>query len=123
MKRYESTEDYLEKILQLSDIKEEVHAVDIAREMSFSKPSVSEAMGKLKDQGYIEIGQKGAITLTPSGEEIAKKTLEKHVILTQMLLALGVDEETASDDACRMEHDISDKTWELIKKHYEQMNK
>lgn len=123
MKRYESTEDYLEKILQLSDIKEEVHAVDIAREMSFSKPSVSEAMGKLKDQGYIEIGLKGAITLTPSGEEIAKKTLEKHVILTQMLLALGVDEETASDDACRMEHDISDKTWELIKKHYEQMEK
>ncbi len=123
MKRYESTEDYLEKILQLSDIKEEVHAVDIAREMSFSKPSVSEAMGKLKDQGYIEIGQKGAITLTPSGEEIAKKTLEKHVILTQMLLALGVDEQTASDDACRMEHDISDKTWELIKKHYEQNKK
>ena len=123
MKRYESTEDYLEKILQLSDIKEEVHAVDIAREMSFAKPSVSEAMGKLKDQGYIEIGPKGAITLTPSGEEIAKKTLEKHVILTQMLLALGVDEETASDDACRTEHDISDKTWELIKKHYEQMKK
>ena len=123
MKRYESTEDYLEKILQLSDIKEEVHAVDIAREMSFSKPSVSEAMGKLKDQGYIEINPKGAITLTASGEEIAKKTLEKHVILTQMLLALGVDEETASDDACRMEHDISDKTWELIKKHYEQNKK
>ena len=123
MKRYESTEDYLEKILQLSDIKEEVHAVDIAREMSFSKPSVSEAMGKLKDQGYIEISSKGAISLTPSGEEIAKKTLEKHVILTQMLLALGVDEETASDDACRMEHDISDKTWELIKKHYEQNKK
>ena len=123
MKRYESTEDYLEKILQLSDIKEEVHAVDIAREMSFSKPSVSEAMGKLKDQGYIEINPKGAITLTTSGEEIAKKTLEKHIILTQMLLALGVDEETASDDACRMEHDISDKTWELIKKHYEQNKK
>ncbi len=123
MKRYESTEDYLEKILQLSDIKEEVHAVDIAREMSFSKPSVSEAMGKLKDQGYIEINPKGAITLTASGEEIAKKTLEKHVILTQMLLALGVDEETAADDACRMEHDISDKTWELIKKHYEQNKK
>lgn len=123
MKRFESTEDYLEKILQLSEIKEEVHAVDIAREMSFSKPSVSEAMGKLKDQGYIEIGSKGAIRLTPNGEEIAKKTLEKHVILTQMLLALGVDEETASDDACRMEHDISDKTWELIKKHYEQMKK
>ena len=123
MKRFESTEDYLEKILQLSEIKEEVHAVDIAREMSFAKASVSEAMNKLKDQGYIEVGQKGMITLTPSGLEIAKKTLEKHLILTKMLMALGVDEKTAMEDACRMEHDISDKTWELIKKHAEQMNK
>ena len=123
MKRFESTEDYLEKILQLSEIKEEVHAVDIAREMSFAKASVSEAMNKLKDQGYIEVGPKGVITLTPSGLEIAQKTLEKHVILTRMLMALGVDEKTAMEDACRMEHDISDKTWELIKKHAEQMNK
>ena len=122
MKRFESTEDYLEKILQISEIKE-VHAVDIAREMSFAKASVSEAMAKLKDQGYIEIGPKGVITLTPSGEEIARKTLEKHVILTRMLMALGVDEKTAMEDACRMEHDISDKTWELIKKHADQMNK
>ena len=123
MKRFESTEDYLEKILQLSEIKEEVHAVDIAREMSFAKASVSEAMNKLKDQGYIEVGPKGVITLTPSGLEIAQKTLEKHVILTRMLMALGVDEKTAMEDACRMEHDISDKTWELIKKHAEQMKK
>ena len=123
MKRYESTEDYLEKILQISEVKEEVHAVDIAREMSFAKASVSEAMNKLREQGYIEVGPKGAITLTPSGEEIAKKTLEKHVILTKMLMALGVDEETAMEDACRMEHDISDKTWELIKKHADEMAK
>ena len=118
MKRLESQEDYLEKILQISYKKENVHAIDIAREMSFSKPSVSVAMNKLKDQGYIEINDKGEITLTPSGLAIAEKTLEKHTILTEMLVYLGVDEETAREDACKMEHDISDKTWEAIKGHF-----
>ena len=117
MKRLESQEDYLEKILQISQEKEAVHAIDIAREMSFSKPSVSVAMNKLKEAGYISINPKGEITLTESGLAIAEKTLEKHVILTRMLLYLGVDEETAKEDACKMEHDISDKTWEAIKKH------
>lgn len=117
MKRLESQEDYLEKILQISQKKETVHAIDIAREMSFSKPSVSVAMNKLKEQGYIEINEKGDISLTPSGLAIAEKTLEKHIILTKMLLYLGVDEKTAMEDACKMEHDISDKTWEAIKKH------
>ena len=120
MKRLESQEDYLEKILQISQKKESVHAIDIAREMSFSKPSVSVAMNKLKELGYIEINDKGDITLTESGKEIAQKTLEKHVVLTKMLMYLGVDEETASEDACRMEHDISDKTWVLIKKHWDE---
>lgn len=123
MKRLESQEDYLEKILQISQKKEKVHAIDIAREMSFSKPSVSIAMNKLKEQGYIEINEKGEISLTPSGLVIAEKTLEKHVILTNMLISLGVDEETAREDACRMEHDISDKTWKVIKKHAEFMKK
>ena len=90
MKRFESTEDYLQKILQLSEVKEEVHAVDIAREMSFAKASVSEAMTKLKEQGYIEVGSKGAISLTQTGLEIAQKTLEKHLILTKMLMTIGV---------------------------------
>lgn len=117
MKRLESQEDYLEKILQISQIKETVHAIDIAREMSFSKPSVSVAMNKLKEAGYININSKGDITLTESGLAIAEKTLEKHVILTRMLIYLGVDEKTAKEDACKMEHDISDKTWEAIKKH------
>ena len=117
MKRLESQEDYLEKILQISQKKETVHAIDIAREMSFSKPSVSVAMNKLKEQGYIEINDKGDITLTESGRIITEKTLEKHIILTKMLLYLGVDEKTAMEDACKMEHDISDKTWEAIKKH------
>ena len=118
MKRLESQEDYLEKILQISKEKDNVHAIDIARGLSFSKPSVSVAMNKLKDQGYIEINDKGEIILTPSGLLIAEKTLEKHTILTEMLVYLGVDEETAREDACKMEHDISDKTWAAIKSHF-----
>ena len=120
MKRLESQEDYLEKILQISKEKDNVHAIDIARGLSFSKPSVSVAMNKLKEQGYIEINDKGEITLTPSGLAIAEKTLEKHTILTEMLVYLGVDEETAKEDACKMEHDISDKTWAAIKKHFKE---
>ena len=120
MKRLESQEDYLEKILQISQAKGNVHAIDIAREMSFSKPSVSIAMNKLKSLGYIKINDKGDISLTESGKEIAEKTLEKHIILTKMLMYLGVDEKTAMEDACRMEHDISDETWEAIKKHWDE---
>ena len=119
MKRLESQEDYLEKILQISKEKDNVHAIDVARGLSFSKPSVSVAMNKLKDQGYIEINNKGEITLTHSGLLIAEKTLEKHTIITKLLVSLGVDEETAMEDACKMEHDISDKTWEAIKRAYE----
>ena len=117
MKRLESQEDYLEKILQISKVKESVHAIDIAREMSFSKPSVSVAMNKLKELGYINISEKGEITLTPDGLTIAEKTLEKHETITELLIHLGVSEKTAKEDACRMEHDISDKTWDAIKNH------
>lgn len=123
MKRLESQEDYLERILQISQRKESVHAIDIAREMNFSKPSVSIAMNKLKEAGYIEINDKGDITLTDSGREIAEKTLEKHVVLTNMLLYLGVDEKTAKEDACRMEHDISDETWAAVKRYCEKNKK
>ena len=117
MKRLESQEDYLEKILQISQKKDSVHAIDIAREMSFSKPSVSVAMNKLKEQGYIVVNDKDEISLTESGRLIAEKTLEKHIILTNMLISLGVPEDIAKEDACRMEHDISDKSWEAIKRH------
>lgn len=123
MKRLESQEDYLEKILQISKVKENVHAIDIAREMNFSKPSVSVAMAKLKEEGHIEINEKGEISLTSSGREIAEKTLEKHEILTKMLSFLGVDEKVAMKDACRMEHDISDETWKAIKKHFDEMKR
>ena len=123
MKRLESREDYLERILQISQKKEKVHAIDIAREMNFSKPSVSVAMNKLREAGFIEINEKDEIFLTDEGRKIAEKTLEKHIILTNMLVYLGVDKETAAEDACRMEHDISDKTWDAIKKHSEFLNK
>ena len=123
MKRLESQEDYLEAILQISKEKESVHAIDVARELSFSKPSVSVAMNKLKEAGYIVTNNKDEISLTPSGLVIAEKTLEKHIILTKMLVSLGVDEETAKGDACRMEHDISDKSWEAIKKHAKYLDK
>ncbi|MGM9873700.1 MAG: metal-dependent transcriptional regulator [Bacilli bacterium] len=119
MKRLESQEDYLEKILQLSQEKEVVHAIDIAKAMSFSKPSVSVAMNKLKENGYITINEKGDIFLTDIGLSIAQKTLEKHMTLTNMLIMLGVSEEVAKVDACRMEHDISDETWIAIKKHFD----
>lgn len=122
MKRLESQEDYLEAILQLSKEKENVHAVDIARSLSFSKPSVSAAMNKLKELGYIEINKKGEITLTSKGLVIAEKTLEKHEMLTEFLIKLGVDEKTAREDACHIEHDISDKTWDALKKHLENVN-
>ena len=117
MKRLESQEDYLEKILQISKEKENVHAIDVARGLSFSKPSVSIAMNKLKELGYIEINNKGEITLTSEGLMIAEKTLEKHEILTQVLIDLGVTPDIAREDACRMEHDISDETWDAIKRH------
>ena len=123
MKRSESQEDYLESILQISKEKNNVHAIDIARALSFSKPSVSVAMNKLKELGYIEVNEKGEIFLTKEGLVIAEKTLEKHIMLTELLIDLGVDEETANEDACRMEHDISDKTWEAIKNHVQQNKK
>lgn len=116
MKRLESQEDYLETILILSGKKEAVHAIDIAEDMSFSKPSVSVAMKKLKQAGYIEINEKQEITLTPTGYEIASKTYEKHQILSKLFMDLGVDEKTAMEDACRVEHDLSDVTFEAIKK-------
>ena len=123
MKRLESQEDYLETILQLSKERDTVHAIDIAREMSFSKPSISIAMGKLKDANLITINDRGDIFLTESGLAIAEKTLEKHIILTNMLVSLGVDKETAMEDACRMEHDISDTSWKAIKQHFESYKK
>ena len=117
MKLYESAEDYLERILILSNQLETVRAIDIARDMSFSKPSVSVAMHKLEDNGYIKINSDGALILTEKGRAVAESVYERHLVLTKALVSLGVPEEQAKIDACKVEHDISEVTFEAIKKH------
>ena len=114
----ESGEMYLETILVLSKENEFVRSIDICEHMGYSKPSVSRAVGLLKKDGHIVVNGKGHITLTESGLNIAKTILERHTILTGILKALGVDEETASQDACKIEHKLSAETFEAIKKHY-----
>lgn len=114
----ESGEMYLETIYVLSKKNTEVHSVDVCEYMGYSKPSVSRAMGLLKNGGYINMATDGALTLTDLGREIAEKIYERHTLLTAMLISLGVDEKTASEDACRIEHDISDASFEAIKQRF-----
>ncbi len=116
----ESSEDYLERILMLSeDGKNPVRAIDIASSMGFSKASVSIALKKLEEKGYVVVGQKQTLHLTPSGEEIAKKIYERHEVIGHFFIDLGVSEETAYKDACKIEHDLSDETFAALKKSYE----
>ena len=117
MKLQESGENYLETILMLNEENGAVRSIDIARRMDFSKPSISRAMGLLKNAGYILMDQGGAITLTDTGRAIAQKIYERHTVFTEVLIRLGVDEKTASEDACKIEHAISDASFEAIKKH------
>ena len=117
MRLQESGQMYLETILILSKKSNSVRSIDISEYMSFSKPSVSRAVNLLKDGGYILISKEGYITLTALGREIAEKIYERHTILTKCLIALGVSEETAAEDACKIEHDISDETFAAIKSH------
>lgn len=117
MKIKESAENYLETILLLSNIKSNVRSIDIANELNFSKPSVSIAMKSLKEKEYIIINQNGAITLTPKGLEIAKKIYEKHTLISQCLIKIGVDSKIAAEDACRIEHVISEQTFEKLKEY------
>ena len=117
MELYESSEDYLEKILMLEKKNGSVHAIDIAKGMNFSKPSVSVAMHKLEDNNYITIAKNGEISLTPLGREIAEKVYERHVVLTKVLVSLGVPEEIAAEDACKIEHDLSEESFEAIKRN------
>lgn len=117
MQLQESGQMYLETILILSKKSNSVRSIDISEYMSFSKPSVSRAVNLLKDGGYILISKEGYITLTASGREIAEKIYERHTILTKCLIAIGVSEETAAEDACKIEHDISDETFSAIKRH------
>lgn len=112
----ESGEMYLETILVLSGKSSHVRAIDVGEYMGYSKPSVSRAMGLLKQGDYILIDKDGFITLTAAGREIAEKIYERHKLLTYFLTSLGVDETTASEDACKMEHSISDVSFEAIKR-------
>lgn len=113
----ESGEMYLETILILSEKLKLVRSLDVAQEMNFSKPSVSRAIGILKNEGYVQVDEQGGLNLTTEGKKIAQKIYERHVVLTQMLVNLGVDEKTAAEDACKIEHHISDKTFKALKKH------
>ena len=113
----ESGEMYLETILVLSQKNKFVRAIDIGEEMGFSRPSVSRAVHLLSEGGFINIDPEGGITLTDEGREVAEKIYERHTVLSKWLISLGVDEETATDDACKIEHDISDKSFAAIKKH------
>lgn len=113
----ESGEMYLETILILTKKSGHVRSVDICEYMGYSKPSVSRAVGLLKQGGYITVDRDGFITLTASGRTIAEKIYERHTLLTKFLVRLGVDEATAAADACKIEHDISDQSFEAIKRH------
>lgn len=117
MNIYESAEDYLETILILSTVSSDVRSIDIATEMGFSKPSVSRAMKNLRENGYILMDEKGLITLTDSGKEIAERIYERHQFFTDALIAIGVDPDIAVRDACRIEHDLSIESFEKIKEH------
>lgn len=113
---YESGEMYLETILVLSKKLDKVRAIDICKELDYSKPSVSVALSNLKKDGYVTVDSNGTVVLTETGSSIAVKIYERHTVLSKTLVLLGVSEETAAEDACKIEHDISDETFEAIKK-------
>ena len=115
MQLQESGEMYLESIYVLSKKSNAVRAIDICEYMGFSKPSVSRAMGLLKGAGYVETDENGFLSLTKEGKELAEKIYERHTVLTQFLMKLGVSESVASEDACKMEHHMSDETFEAMK--------
>ena len=110
----ESGEMYLETILILSKQRSYVRAIDVGEYMGYSKPSVSRAVGLLKEGGYVAANADGFLSLTDAGREVAEKIYERHTMLTELLIQLGVDEKVAAEDACKMEHDISQKTFDAI---------
>lgn len=117
MSIHESAEMYLETIYSLSQTNTTVRSVDVAEALGYSRPSVSRAVGLLKNDGLLSMDADGFLTLTEAGKAHAQKIYERHTVLTAALVALGVDPETAAEDACKIEHDISDKTFEAIKAH------
>lgn len=123
MKIQESGEMYLETILILSQKSPYVRSIDVGEYMGFSKPSVSHAMGLLRSGGYVNMDENGYLTLTEAGAELAGKIYERHRVLTRILTLLGVDEKVAAEDACKMEHDISDVSFAALKHHVEEMER
>lgn len=113
---HESGEDYLEAILMIKERNGNVRSIDVAHELSFSKPSVSVAMKNLKANNYITVDENGYINLTETGQEISDKIYERHTFLTNWLTSIGVDPEVAAEDACKMEHAISSESFTAIKK-------
>ena len=123
MNIYESSEDYLERILQLQEKQEKVISLDIANSMNYSKASVSRAMKNLRENGYVLVSSTGVITLTEKGYEIANRIYERHKTIAKVLMMLGVSEENALKDACKIEHDLSEETYNAIKEHMKQKQK
>lgn len=117
MNIHESAEDYLERILILQKKNHKVISIDIANSMNYSKPSISRAMKNLKQAGYITINESGIIELTEKGYTVASRIYERHLILTEYFVRLGVPEDIAKADACKVEHDLSNETFEAIKRH------
>ena len=115
----ESGEMYLETVLVLSRRQNSVRSVDVSEYMGYSKPSVSRAVGVLRERGYLHMEKDGSLVLTETGREVAEKIYARHTLLTEVLVCLGVDSETAAKDACKIEHDISDATFEAIIAHRE----
>ena len=120
MKIQESAENYLETILVLHNSKGAVRSIDIVNELGYSKPSISIAMKHLRENGYIEMSPDGFISLLPPGQEIAERIYERHTLLSDWLTALGVTPSVATEDACRIEHVISEESFEAIKRHARQ---
>ena len=120
MKVKESAENYLETILVLSKKSGTVRSVDVATEMNFTKASISVAMKRLREEGYITVEKDGTLRLTEAGYEVAARVYERHQLIAKLLMALGVDEKTAYEDSCKIEHDLSKESFEKIKAYYEQ---
>ena len=119
MRILESSEDYLEAMLMMQEKHGFIRSIDIAAELGVTKPSVSYATKRLRENGYITMDKDGLITLTPAGMEIASRVYDRHKTLTHFFMHLGVDEKTAREDACKVEHDLSEQTYEALKRHVE----
>ena len=123
MKIQKASEDYLEAMLMIKEKKGFVRSIDVAEQLGVTKPSVSYATKRLRENGYITMDKDGLIGLTESGMEIASRIYERHKLLTEFLIRLGVDEKTAREDACKIEHDVSQESFEAIRRHAAQGGK